>query len=169
MKNYLVLAVCLLYISTAFSQNFAVYNPDREYTYQTTNGVLNLGAYEGDFVAADCEDCFLGVRLDSSESFATEEHYYLTKMIRRDSTNSYDYCAQGGIMGHRVIVRDDGTTILFNGNNDSIFIKPFLGDGVEWRMYELGNGDYLSASIAYDEMYYALEEYDLLKWIEIQA
>ncbi|NQY09951.1 MAG: T9SS type A sorting domain-containing protein [Flavobacteriales bacterium] len=163
-----LLLTCLIYIAITnigTAQNYSIIDASKSYSYY---GQLDLANYDGSYTSSYLSG-IVGVGIDSSVTIGADEYHYFSSM-KRGSTDEYsEYCIADGVLGSKAIVKADGTTVLFNGANDSIFFSPFLGVDASWKMYEWDNGDYILASVISGIEYSVLGVTDSVKVIQLKT
>lgn len=111
-----------------------------------------------------------GIDLDSIRTKGGNTIYHLTPVARDTSTNTYRPCwdiSTGGVLGKKIIRKDTGHFILFNGKKDSIRLMSRKGLGERWPLYIYPNSDTLIGTISSITSDSVLSSYEKIKTIEL--
>lgn len=98
-------------------------------------------------------NAYFGFRIDEVKAGSDEDSLYLANSevivhnLNKTNLPCY-YPFNFSWLSYPVVVKTDGTHILFNFNNDSIFIKTQATLNESWRFYTFPNGSHIDATVS---------------------
>ncbi len=151
MKYFICALSAFLLISTSASaQDYQAFRSDRIYYFNTF------------FMAVRA------LRFDSvNTENATDSVLYPRPYFEEKDQNCVDPLGTSW-MGAKIIIRENGETVFFNKERDSIFIRTNTLTGDSWTFYTFDNGDYFLARVEKIQEEALLDTIDSVKYISLQ-
>ena len=118
----IIFSTIIFYNSSA--QNYKLFQHDSLRLYQVPGNSLIHGLF-----------------MDSVSTQGQDTTYYNYGTVGFNGSNGCLITNQPIFIGKKVLMKSDGTTVLFNLQEDSIFLQPNAQPGDSWEMYRFANGD----------------------------
>ncbi|MBP6532760.1 MAG: T9SS type A sorting domain-containing protein [Bacteroidia bacterium] len=147
MKKYLLVVLVFFGIcKIGYAQNYKLFQEDSLRLYIAGN----YGIY--------------GLFFDSVSIQGFDTTYYNFGVVG-NASNGCIVINQPIFIGKKVLIKSDGTTVLFNAQEDSIFLHTNAQPGDSWEMYRFANGDKVIAYMYPTYTYSILNSIDSVKTI----
>ncbi len=127
----LLLAFSLFFILNIFAQEYRLFQPDSLRLYKCPTS-----------------DYLDGLFIDSTSTSGQDTIYFNFGVVEENFMNSTCMRINKPVfIGKKVIVKPNGMSVLFNVQDDSIFIKTNASLNDSWIMYTYSNGDNIIAEV----------------------
>lgn len=117
-------------------------------------------------------DQIVGIRIKQTIPLINGNEYYNFSVLKEFNDNTViedcNYKINASWLGRKVIAQSDGLHILFNKNNDSIFINVSAIENDTWTFYTDSIGNYIEATVIHIIEDSVLYDIDSVKVISLQ-